>query len=328
MEKEKHEHPVGGVDYPRTLGEFDEWFASEAACVEFLTRVRWAGGFVCPGCGAEFAWRTARGEFRCSRCQRQTSATAGTIFEGTRKPLRTWFQAMWYVTNQKQGVSALGLQRALGLGSYQTAWAWLHKLRRAMVRPGRDQLTVEVEVDETYVGGAEAGVVGRKTLKKSIVAVCAETRGRATGRIRMACVPDLSEESLIPFVTATVCGGAVVRTDGWRSYNGLARVGYDHRPTNISASGDPAHVVMPRVHRVAALLDRWWLGTHQGAIRAQHLDYYLDEFTFRFNRRTARARGLLFYRLLQQALDVDPVPYKVLLGGKGSEKHNIQGLRE
>jgi len=322
MEEEKQEHPVGGVDYPRTLSEFDEWFSSEAACIEFLLRARWPEDFVCPGCGASAAWRTARGEFRCSQCQRQTSATAGTILEGTRKPLRMWFQAMWYVTNQKQGVSALGLQHALGLGSYQTAWAWLHKLRRAMVRPGRDRLTAEVEVDETYVGGAETGVVGRKTLKKSIVAISAEIRGRATGRIRMACVPDLSGESLVSFVAATVCEGAVVRTDGWRSYNGLAQLGYNHRPTNVSATGDPAHVVMPRVHRVASLLERWWLGTHQGAIRARHLDYYLDEFTFRFNRRTSRARGLLFYRLLQQALNVDPVPYKVLLGGKGNEKHN------
>jgi transposase-like protein len=328
MEEAKQEpsigkHPVGGVDYPRTLSEFDKWFASEAACIEFMVRVRWPEGFVCPGCGARAAWRTARDEFRCSQCQRQTSVTAGTILEGTRKPLRIWFQTMWYVTSQKQGVSALGLQRVLGLGSYQTAWAWLHKLRRAMVRPGRDRLAAEVEVDETYVGGAETGVVGRMTLTKSIVVIAAEVRGRATGRIRMACVPDLSGESLVPFVAATVCEGAVVHTDGWRSYNGLAQLGYDHRPTNLSAVGDPAHVVMPRVHRIASLLDRWWLGTHQGAIRAQHLDYYLDEFTFRFNRRTAQARGLLFYRLLQQALNVDPMPYKVLRGGKRNESHNI-----
>lgn len=323
MQGHKQEHPIGGVDYPQTLGEFDEWFSSEATCIEFLFRVRWPKGFVCPGCGASAAWRTTRGQFRCSQCQRQTSATAGTVFEGTRKPLRMWFQAMWHVTNQKQGVSALGLQHTLGLGSYQTAWAWLHKLRRAMVRPGRDRLTTEVEVDETYVGGVETGVVGRKTRKKSIVVIAAEIRGRATGRIRMACVPDLSGESLVAFVAAAVSEGAVVRTDGWRSYNGIAKLGYDHRPTNVAATGDPAHVVMPRVHRIASLLGRWWLGTHQGAIRARHLDYYLDEFTFRFNRRTSRARGLLFYRLLQQALNVEPVPYKALLGGRRDEKHNI-----
>ena len=207
---------------------------------------------------------TARGQLRCVGCQRQTSPTAGTIFEGTRKPLRLWFQAMWYVTNQKHGVSALGVQRILGLGSYQTAWTWLHKLRRAMVRPGRDLLSGEVEVDETYLGGREVGVTGRKTNKKSIVAIAAEIRGCGTGRIRMARVKDASGESLVPFVQTAVCPGTTIRTDGWRAYNGLAGAGFEHQPKNSSASGDPAHIVMPRVHRVAGLLDRWWLGIHHG----------------------------------------------------------------
>ena len=300
-------HPEGGVDYPRTLTEFDAWFVSETACAEFLGRVRWPEGFRCPSCCGTDAWPTARGQLRCNRCQRQTSVTAGTIFEGTRKPLRLWFQAMWYVTNQKHGVSALGLQRILGLGSYQTAWAWLHKLRRAMVRPGRDLLGGAVEVDETYVGGRETGVVGRQTKTKSIVAIAAEVRGRGTGRIRMSRVEDVAARSLIPFVQTTVAPGATVRTDGWSAYSGLANQGYDHQPRSISASGDPAHIVMPRVHRVAALLDRWWLGIHHGAIDADHLDYYLDEFTFRFNRRRSQARGLLFFRLLQQAVQHEPV---------------------
>jgi transposase-like protein len=223
---------------------------------------------------------------------------------------------MWYVTNQKHGVSALGLQRILGLGSYETAWTWLHKLRRAMVRPGRDLLNGEVEVDETYVGGREVGVRDRKTNKKSIVAIAAEIRGRGPGRIRMRRVKDVSAESLVPFVQTTVCPGAMIRTDGWRAYNGLTEVGFQHQPKNITASGDPAHIVMPQVHRVAALLDRWWLGIHHGAISASQLDYYLDEFTFRFNRRRSRARGLLFYRLLQQAAQLEPAPYKTIVGGK------------
>ncbi len=167
MADEAQRHPVGGVDYPQTLQEFDKWFPSETACVEYLQRVRWPDGCQCPQSGSESSWPTARGHLRCIKCPRQTSPTAGTIFEGTRKPLRTWFLAMWYVTSQKHGVSALGLQRVLGLGSYQTAWAWLHKLRRAMVRPGRDRLDGEVEVDETYVGGVEADSVGRKAVKKS-----------------------------------------------------------------------------------------------------------------------------------------------------------------
>ena len=222
-------HPEGGVDYPRTLTEFDAWFVSETACAEFLGRVRWPEGFRCPSCCGTDAWPTARGQLRCNRCQRQTSVTAGTIFEGTRKPLRLWFQAMWYVTNQKHGVSALGLQRILGLGSYQTAWAWLHKLRRAMVRPGRDLLGGAVEVDETYVGGRETGVVGRQTKTKSIVAIAAQVRGRGTGRIRMSRVEDVAARSLIPFVQTTVAPGATVRTDGWSAYSGLANQGYDHR---------------------------------------------------------------------------------------------------
>lgn len=316
MDQDYPHHPVGGVDYPRTLEEFDEWFPSEQACLEYILRVRWAEGFQCPVCDGTKSWRTSRGDLRCSKCHRQTSATAGTIFEGTRKPLRTWFQAMWHVTNQKNGVSALGLQRALGFGSYQTAWSWLHKLRRAMVRPGRDRLTGEVEVDETYVGGKEPGGTGRRRTKKSLVCIAAEIRGRGTGRIRMSIVKDASIKSLVPFVQESVLEGAVVITDGWQGYNGIDRVGYVHQPKNLTASGDLAHVVLPRVHRVASLLDRWWLGTHQGAISPKHLDYYLDEFTFRFNRRRSGARGLLFYRLLEQALDVDFTSYKQLVGGK------------
>lgn len=316
-------HPVGGVDYPRTLQEFDKWFPTETACIEYLHRIRWADGFRCPQCGSESAWPTARGHLRCVKCERQTSPTAGTIFEGTRKPLRTWFLAMWYVTSPKQGGSALGLQHILGLGSYQTAWAWLHKLRRAMVRPGRDRLCGEVEVDETYVGGVEAGSFGRKAVKKSIVAIAVEIRERGSGRVRMSRVADASGESLLPFVQAAICPGSVVHTDGWSGYSGLDKLGYTHCPRKISAGDDPAHVVMPRVHRVAALLDRWWLGTHQGAISPRHLDYYLDEYTFRYNRRRSRARGMLFYRLLQQSAHADPVPYKHLIGGKTIDDINM-----
>jgi transposase-like protein len=178
-------HPVGGVDYPRTLVEFEQWFSSETACHEFLRRLRWPHGFECPACGRSGGWETSRGLVRCPQCERQTSVTAGTLFEGTRKPLRVWFQAIWYLTNQKHGVSALGLQRILGLGSYQTAWTWLHKLRRAMVRPDREQLSGEIEVDETFLGGEGDEIAGRGTDRFLIVMAC-EIRGRGTGRVRMA----------------------------------------------------------------------------------------------------------------------------------------------
>lgn len=317
-------HPVGGVDYPRTLREFDDWFRSEAACAEYLQRLRWPDGFRCPACGGPTAWLTARGQMYCASCQRQTSFTAGTIFEGTRKPLRLWFQAMWYVTSQKFGGSALGLKGVLGLGSYQTAWSWLHKMRRAMVRPGRDRLSGYVEVDETYLGGEEKGVHGRQTHKKAIVLIAVEVHfPKGFGRVRMQRVPDASAASLTPFICEAVEPDSTVHTDGWKGYDDLPRQGYKRDKTVLSGSGDPAHVAMPAVHRVSSLLKRWLLGTHQGAVRNRHLDYYLDEYTFRFNRRTSRARGLLFYRLTQQAVQIAPVPYKQLVGGTDRPDHNM-----
>lgn len=309
-------HPVGGVDYPRTLEEFEQWFSSDAMCIEHLRWLRWPDGFHCPACGGSKAWMTARGLLRCAECQRQTSPVAGTIFEGTRKPLRTWFQAMWYVTSQKSGGSALGLQSVLGLGSYQTAWTWLHKLRRAMVRVGRDRLSRRVEVDETYLGGVEEGVRGRETGLKALIVVAAQEDGRGIGRIRMQRIPDASAESLVPFVEESVEPGSVVHTDGWLGYLPLGSKGYTHEVTFLRSNKRSPRELLPRVHRVVSLLKRWLVGTHQGGVSREHLDYYLDEFTFRFNRRRSRARGLLFYRLLQQAVDAAPVPYRRLVGGK------------
>jgi len=305
---------VPGVDYPRTFQEVDEWFRSDAACHEYIRRLRWPDGFICPGCQWTGEPRvTLRGLFQCRRCQRQTSVTAGTIFQDTRKPLRTWFMAMWYVTNQKNGVSALGLQRVLGFSSYETAWTWLHKLRRAMVRPGRDSLCGTVEVDETYVGGVEKGKHGREILTKAIVAVAAEERGKGIGRIRLRRIKDVSGASLLPFVQSAAVPGALIHTDGWGGYSGLTAAGYKHEVTVVSASPDPAHVVMPRVHNIAALLKRWLLGTHQGGVQHIHLDYYLDEFTFRFNRRQSKARGLLFHRLAHQAVSIGPATYNTIV---------------
>ena len=251
---------------------------------------------------------------RCRCCRARTSLTAGTIFEGTRKPLRLWFLAMWFVTSQKNGVSALGLKRVLGLGSYETAWTWLHKLRRAMVRPGRDLLSGTVEADETYVGGPEEGTQGRETENKVIVAVAAEKSGRGLGRIRLRHIKDVSANSLLPFIQSAVAPGSTVHTDGWKGYAGLARAGYQHQVTVIRGGSEPAHELMPRVHLVASLLKRWLIGTHQGGVQHQHLDYYLDEFTFRFNRRRSKVRGLLFHRLAEQAVAIAPAPYRTITG--------------
>lgn len=253
----------------------------------------------------------------CAHCLYPVSVTAGTIFQDTRKPLRLWFRAAWYVTGQKHGASALGLQRVLGLGGYLTAWSWLHKLRRAMVRPGRDALHGAVEVDETYVGGLAEGKRGRGAERKALVVIAAEEDGKGIGRIRMSRVADASAPSLQGFVRSAVAPGSRIHTDGWDSYAGLSAFGYAHEVSVLRGKGKAAATeLLPRVHQVAALLKRWLLGTHQGAVRPAHLDYYLDEFTFRFNRRTSRSRGKLFYRLLQQAVQVEPSPYKEMVGGK------------
>src|SRR5664279_3199381 len=217
-----------------------------------------------------------------------------------------------------------GLQRVLGLSSYETAWTWLHKLRRAMVRPGRDLLCGTVEVDETYVGGAEKGKRGRETETKAIVAVAAEENGKGIGRIRLRRVKDVSGASLLPFVQSAAVPGAVIHTDGWSGYSGLTAAGYKHEVTVVSASPDPAPVTMPRVHNIAALLKRWLLGTHQGGVQHVHLDYYLDEFAFRFNRRRSKARGLLFHRLASQAVAIGPATYDAIVANAESGHPSAQ----
>jgi len=311
-------------DYPRSLLEFEDRFRTEDACSLYLVQLRWVNGFCCQRCGHSQAWETGRGLRMCCACRAVVSVTAGTIFHGSHLPLRAWFRAIWWITNQKSGVSALGLQRTLGLGSYETAWTCLHKLRRAMIRPGRDRLTGEVEVDETLVGGVEKGGGKRHVGSKALVIVAAEVKGRGIGRIRLQQIPDASEESVVGFVRGAVAPGATVITDGWSAYPGLAHHGYVHRPRVVRTSGKTASTLLPRVHRVAALLKRWFLGIHQGRVSKAHLGYYLDEFTFRFNRRLSRHRGKLFYRLLQQAVAVDPVPYSRLVGQK--KPHEIRPL--
>lgn len=306
--------PRRGIDYPRDLAQFEEFFPDEEACWTYLEQLRWRDGFQCPACGSRGeAWRASGKLLVCRACEHKTSVTAGTIFHGTRKPLKVWFRAVWEITAHKHGVSALGLKRVLGLKSYETAWAWMHKFRRAMVRPGRDKLSGTVEVDETYLGGVEEGVSGRETVKKAIVVIAVEleevagndgTLKERIGRIRLGHVPDASKESLVPFLEEVVEPGSTIRTDGWAGYAGLEKKGFRHEVTKLTEEEQPAHVVFPSVHRVASLLKRWVLGTLQGGVAKEQLAYYLDEFTFRFNRRKSKARGLLFYRLLEHAVQV------------------------
>ena len=310
-----------GEDYPRTLLEFEQRFSSDVACRDYLWALRWPDGWTCPRCGSQEVWCIRRALWRCRECRYEGSVTAGTIFESSHLPLTRWFRAIWQVTSQKNGVSALGLQRVLGLGSYKTAWAILHKLRRAMVRPGRERLQGVVEVDETYWGGQEKGVIGRLTENKALIIVAAEEDGKGIGRIRLGRIPNLTRAALHGFIARAVEPGSTVRTDGLNAYRGLKDYAHDGQVQQHQPEGEH---LLPRVHRVVSLLKRWLLGTHQGAVAPEHLDDYLDEFAFRFNRRKSASRGKLFYRLIQQAAQVPPAPFTDLikpqpLGGGGAK---------
>lgn len=315
--------PVPSKDYPRTWNEFLEWFGSEEACQSYLERLRWPDGFVCPSCGdREPPYRTSRLRLMCRQCNHQTSITAGTIFDKTRTALRVWFAAAWYLTNQKQGVSALGLQRVLGLGSYQTAWAILHRFRRAMVRPDRDKLKGHVEVDETYLDITDCQSVTTSLRNKSnttklLMVIAVELlEPKGFGRIRLRQIPKEAEAHILPFIQESIGVGSKISTDGSAAYRSLARAGYDHQRHVMLGSDSPAHVSMAGVHRVASLIKRWMMGTHHGAIQPNQIGSYLDEFVFRFNRRTSRSRGLLFYRLMQQAVVTNPVTYQDVISKK------------
>ncbi len=307
--------PRAGVHYPGNYAAMRAWFPDDAACRDYLDWLRWPAGFSCPSCSTTTSWELRHGERRCTGCRRKVSRTAGTIFQDTRTPLTVWFAAAWQLTSAKNGISAKTLHRILGFGSYQTAWTMLHRFRTAMVRPDRDRLSGDVEVDETFVGGEEhGGKRGRGAGRKSIVVIAVEVLSpKGFGRVRMRRVPDASDASLVPFVRDVVEPGSTVLTDGWGGYNELPKHGFTRRKTILSKSGDPAHVSMPAVHRVAALLKRWLLGTHQGAVEADHLQAYLNEFCFRFNRRHSRARGMLFYRLMQLAVGAPPLTYQDLV---------------
>lgn len=301
-------------DYPRTLLEFENRFKTEEECRQYLHKIRWPRGFHCPRCGHSKVWITKRGLYRCASCDFMVSVIAGTIFQGSRPPLRLWFRAIWHIVSQKNGVSGLGLQKVLGLKRYETTWILLHKLRTAMVRPGRERLYGTVEADETYMGGERPGKRGRGATNKTMVLITVENKGNEIGRIRLQRIDDASANSLIPAIQKNVELGSIVRTDGWNGYNGLITAGYKHLVVRQSA--DVGENMLPLVNRVASLLKRWLQGTHQGAVQKSHLDYYLDEFTFRFNRRTSRSRGKLFYRLIQQAVAVEPVTGNYIRGGQ------------
>ena len=315
------DHPRAGLQYPRSLGEFQAWFSTDDACLDYLEWLRWPNGFVCPLCDCAGGWYTADSRWMCATCGHRTSVTAGTIFHRTRTPLTVWFAACWAFASAKDGISALSLQRTLEIGSYETAWTMLHRLRSVLVRPGRERLTGIVEVDETFIGGEEPGLKGgRAKGKKVLVGVAVEVKEpKGFGRCRLAVLDDGSSASLHPFVTAAVEPGAKVITDGWPSYRGIERLGYGHEPRSQRAArarGEDSGSLLPGVHRIASLVKRWLLDTHQGAVTPEHLESYLNEFVFRFNRRTSRSRGLIFQRVLELGVGHEPVPLRVIVAGK------------
>jgi transposase-like protein len=310
-------------DLPHDLPTFLKRFGTDARCRAYLVRARWPAGFRCTGCGHDQAWSHKKRLIEeCTACGKQHSILAGTIFEQTKTGLARWFLAIYLVTSSKGGISAMELQRQMGFGSYQTAWSWLHKIRRAMVRPDRERLNARVEADETYVGGPRPGKPGRGAGGKTVVVGAVESgrgadrrsaRGRRLGRLRLAVVDDASANSLEGFLAAAVAKPATVATDGWSGYARLEAAGYPHEPLNLSATWGDAALRLPAIHLVFGLAKRWLLGTHHGAVGQKHLPAYLDEFVFRFNRRTAKNLSHRFARLIEHAVQIRPTTYRALV---------------
>lgn len=308
--------------YPKDFQEFLSCFPDERSCWDYLISVRWPTGYQCSKCNSSEYWLTSKRKLRCSFCESEFSITSGTIFQDTKKPLLLWFHVMWWVVAQKTGASASNMMDFMGFGSYETTWTWLHKLRRAMIRSGRERLSGEVEVDETFIGGRETGKgkQGRGGETKILVVVATECIGKQIGRVRFKIIQEASKESLIAFIEENIAHGSTVITDGWVGYASLTDSSdYKHTVKVISGSDKQAHELLPHVHMVDSLVKRWILGTHQGNISAKHLAYYLDEFAFRFNRKMSTYRGKLFFRLMQHAVDTTPSSFDDLT----NETHSL-----
>jgi transposase-like protein len=310
--------------FPKTLREFQSQFATEEACQQYLAACRWPEGFVCPRCGKNRAYElVVFRRWECAACRYQVSLTAGTILHNTKTPLAVWFWAAYLMTTDKRGISALLLQRQLGLRRYETAWMILHKFRRAMVNLTREPLRGEVEVDETWIGGTQAGLRGSRQLKgrkAALVLVAVEKRGRATGRARMAVIPDFKRETLIAFLKQNVEVGSKVSTDGLKSFTGLKEAGFEHVPRNQPPPIElrkGAKSVVPLADRATGNLQQWLIGTYHGVSRDQ-LPFYLDEFVFRHNRR--RLPMAAFQTLLGLGAARKSTPYQQIRGAEDLSK--------
>lgn len=292
------------MDFPETQKDFYKMFDTEEKCRDYLIQIRYEAGFVCPWCKKDKYWKKSNGILRCATCKKDISVTAGTIFKGRHLPLTVWFEAIWLMASQKTGISGLSASKLIGLKRPQTGWKLLQNIRKGMVRVGRDKLSGIVEIDEVFVGGVHKGKRGRASVGKALVLVAVEDRGKkGYGRIQMTVIKDVKSETLIPAILEMVETKSSVRTDGLPSYNSLTKYGFTHI-TTPKQSLEPGEDPTPLVHRIASLLKRWLLGTHQGGVHIKNLQPYLDEYVFRFNRRTSKSRGKLFYRLIQGMLKV------------------------
>lgn len=320
-------HPVAGIDYPADLAQFRAWFPDDQACLDYLDWLRWPAGFVCPHCQAGATGRDQSDRYRCAGCRRRVSVTTDTIFQDTRVPLSVWFEAAWLLTvNKNTGVSAAHMHRILPINSYQTAWTMLAKFRSVMHAANSALLAGRVEIDETFFGGPKAGVRGRGALGKTMVAGAIEVTETGWGRARLGVITDAKAPTLQRFIRTTIEPSSTIVTDGLTSYP-AATIGYVHEPISVTATGRPAHESLPAVHRLFAQVKRSIDGTYQGSGTAGHLQEYLDEFIFRFNRRKSTSRGLVFMRLLQRAMTGSPVTYRQLVRQPSPKTTRPRGVK-
>jgi transposase-like protein len=319
----------------RSLTEFQQGFADEARCAAFLVEQRWPNGFVCPACGGgrAAALKSRAYTYECLDCSRQTSITAGTAMHRSKLPLPTWFWAAHLMATHSNGMSARQLEDQLGV-TYKTAWLLAQKLRRSMIDPMREPLEGVVEVDQAEIPFREgddffdAGAAG-KILVIGAVEVIDRDINQAkprrkhakyldtrSGRIRLAAIKDNSAASIQAFVKSNVKAGATLITDGHASYSGLADYRHDPRIVGKMAG----HLALPWIHRVFALMKRWGLGTYHG-LRRKHVDSYLNEFVFRYNRRFYR--HVSFETMLGLASHRGPVSYWDIAGRANPRKGEI-----
>lgn len=296
-------------DFPKSEIEFDQRFFNESACFDYLFKMKWPTGFSCTQCGHQAYWVSSKNIIICTRCEHQHSLTAGTIMDSSKKPIMYWFKAMWWFASRKSGINAINLKDLLGFGSYNTAWHWLQKLRRCTIRKDREKLSGNVEVDEFFIGGQKPGKRGRGSNGKTAVAAAVEKKSQKIGRIRLKVIPNCSANTLIPFISANIEPGSDVSTDGWKGYEPLDENTYRHHKV-FQNKADDKDSVLPGVHLVASLVKRVILGTHQGRFDPGYLQNYLDEYVFRFNRRTSNFIGKKFMRIVQQAISSTKITWR------------------